>query len=153
MSDLDASFDTRFSLTPVDESGTTETGVLLMGLEAERLLAGLGLAALADDPAQVLIAVDRIRHGVRATMTFEALVEAGAQRWRETRPALAAAVGPASPPAALRKALKDTLRMFAHCDLGDPGPATSAHLAACWLRRNEIDRLAQCPAHGEMTAP
>ncbi|MFF8866364.1 DUF6187 family protein [Streptomyces sp. NPDC015139] len=151
MSDLDA-FDTRFSLTPVDEPGTTETGVLLMGLEAERLLAGLGLAALTDDPAQVLLAVDRIRHGVRATVTFEALVEAGAQRWREARPALTAAVGPASPPAALRKAWKDTLRMFAYCDLGDPGPATSAHLAACWLRRNEIDRLAQRPAPGEMTA-
>ena len=158
MSDLEASvsdpeaFDTRFALTPVDGPAMTETGVMLMGLEAERLLAGLGMASLADDPAQVLLAVDRVRHGVRWSVSFEALVMAGAQRWREARPALAAAGGPASAPAALRKAWDETLRMFAYCDLGGPGPATTAHLAACWLRREEIDRFTRQPVHGEVTA-
>ncbi|PRH80822.1 hypothetical protein C6N75_02080 [Streptomyces solincola] len=130
----------------------TETGVMLMGLEAERLLAGLGLATLADDPAQVLLTVDRIRHGVRATMTFEALVGAGARRWREARPVLAATGGAAATPVALRRAWDETLRLFAHCDLGAPGPATTAHLAACWLRRNEIDQFTQRTVHGEATA-
>ncbi|WP_308355552.1 DUF6187 family protein [Streptomyces sp. ODS05-4] len=144
--------DPRFALTPVDEPAMTETGVMLMGLEAERLLAGLGLATLADDPAQVLLAVDRVRHGVRATMTFEALVGAGARRWREARPVLAATGGAAAAPVALRRAWDETLRLFAHCDLGAPGPATTAHLAACWLRRDEIDRFTQRTVHGEATA-
>ncbi|MGW4272005.1 DUF6187 family protein [Streptomyces seoulensis] len=150
MSDVGV-FDSLFSLTPVDGPAMTETGVMLMGLEAERLLAGLGMAALADDPAQILLTVDRVRHGVGATVSFEALVEAGARRWREARPVLAAVGGPAPAPAALRTAWNETLRMFAHCDLGGPGPATTAHLAACWLRREEIDRLAERPVHGEVT--
>src|SRR5262249_11046326 len=40
-----------FSFPAVDDAPTTEVGVILMGLDAERLLAGLGTAALGDDPA------------------------------------------------------------------------------------------------------
>ncbi|MFI1888504.1 DUF6187 family protein [Streptomyces jumonjinensis] len=145
MSDRD-DYDPRFSLTPVDEPPFTETGVMLMGLDAERLLAGLGMASLADDPAQVALAVDRVRHGVTAALGFDALVETGARRWRGARAALAAA-GPRPPvPASLRRAWDQALRTLSYCDLGEPGPAAIAHLAACWLRQEEIDRCAERPA-------
>ncbi|MCB5165805.1 DUF6187 family protein [Streptomyces bambusae] len=135
-------YDPRFALNPVDEPAFTETGVMLMGLDADRLLAGLGLAALADDPAQVVLAVDRARHGVTAALDFDALVVVGTRRWRDSRPALTAAGSRPPVTAPLRRAWGQTLRMLAHCDIGEAGPATTAHLAACWLRRDEIDRCA-----------
>ncbi|MGG8410034.1 DUF6187 family protein, partial [Streptomyces sp. 12297] len=62
------------------------------------------------------------------------------------RTALALA-GPHPPaPASLRRAWDQALTTLAYCDLGEPGPATTAHLAACWLRHDEIDRCAQRPA-------
>ncbi|MFI5617938.1 DUF6187 family protein [Streptomyces sp. NPDC051567] len=150
-SDDSDDFDTRFSLTSVDGPPLTETGVMLMGLDAERLLAGLGLAALTDDPAltgdpaQVALAVDRARHGVGPAVLAD-LVGSGAQRWCAVRPALAPADRTASAPAALRTAWDQVLRALAHRDIGAPGPATTAYLAACWLRHEEIDRWAGRPA-------
>ncbi|NBE53775.1 DUF6187 family protein [Streptomyces boluensis] len=141
MSDPHA-YDPRFALTAVDDPPLTETGVMLMGLDAERLLAGLGMAALADDPAQVALTVDRAKHGVELRLTFDALVEAGVVRWREARTALDALGGAGAPPASLRKTWERTLAMLDDCDLGAVGPATAAHLAACWLRHQEVDQRA-----------
>ncbi|UQX00012.1 DUF6187 family protein [Streptomyces sp. RerS4] len=146
-------YDPRFSFTPIDEPAFTETGVMLMGLDADRLLAGLGMAALADDPAQVVLAVDRLRHGVTAALGFDALVDAGARRWRSAREAIDAAGPQPSPPVALRRAWDETLRLLTYCDLGDVGPATLAHLAACRLRRDEIDgRVGRPPVMGPAAA-
>ncbi|MEE1796406.1 DUF6187 family protein [Streptomyces sp. BE308] len=142
MSDHD-DYDSRFSLTAVDEPALTETGVMLMGLDAERLLAGLGLATLADDPAQVALAVDRVRHDVPAFPGFDALVDAGARHWRSIRTVIATADSRPPAPASLRRAWDEALRMLTYCDLGESGSATVAHLAACWLRQDEIDRFAQ----------
>ncbi|MEO3977670.1 DUF6187 family protein [Streptomyces sp. CAU 1734] len=146
VTDNDGDDDPRFALIPSDGSALAETGVILMGLDAERLLAGLGMATLADDPAQVALAVDRVRHGVTAPVTFDALVAAGAHRWHSARTALAEVDRTPPAPASLRRSWDRTLRLIAHCDLGGPGPATTAHLAACWLRREEIDSRAARPA-------
>lgn len=163
-------YDPRFALTAVDDPPLTETGVMLMGLDAERLLAGLGMAALADDPAQVALAVDRARHGVELRLTFDTLVEAGVRRWREARAALDAAGSTGAPPASLRKTWERTLALLETeteaeretgtetgdgagetgdgagrtrtGGLGAVGPATAAHLAACWLRHAEVDQCA-----------
>ncbi|MFI8434713.1 DUF6187 family protein [Streptomyces sp. NPDC079020] len=139
-------YDPRFSLSSVDDPALTETGVMLMGLDAERLLAGLGMAALTDDPAQVALAVDRVRHGAAAFPGFDGLLETGVRRWRSARVALAAAGSGPPAPASLRRAWDEALRILAYCDLGDAGSATTAHLAACWLRQEEIDRCARRPA-------
>ncbi|MEU8774903.1 DUF6187 family protein [Streptomyces sp. NPDC048606] len=142
--ELDA-YDPRFSFTPIDEPAFTEIGVMLMGLDADRLLAGLGMAALADDPAQVALAVDRVRHGVTAVLGFDALVEAGLHRWRSARGAIEAAGAQGPAPVSLRRAWDQAMRLLAYCDLGDVGPATLAHLAACRLRQDEIDRYDRSP--------
>ncbi|MFJ3905487.1 DUF6187 family protein [Streptomyces sp. NPDC090025] len=134
-------YDPRFALTPVDEPAFTETGVMLMGLDTDRLLAGLGMAVLADDPAQVMLAVDRLRHGVTATLDYDVLVETGVRRWRSARTAIDAMGPAAATPVSLRRAWEQTVRLLSHCDLGDVGPATLAHLTACRLRRDDIDRF------------
>ncbi|GAA4294285.1 hypothetical protein GCM10023148_56530 [Actinokineospora soli] len=59
---LDAPPDTRFDMPGVDDPVDTEVGVILLGLDADRLLAGLGLASLAEDPGRVAVTVDRVRH-------------------------------------------------------------------------------------------
>ncbi|MER7762769.1 DUF6187 family protein [Streptomyces sp. NPDC097619] len=145
MSDPTA-YDSRFALTPVDGSALTETGIMLMGLDADRLLAGLGLAALTEDPAQVLLAVDRARHGVAAVPDFDGLLAHGLDTWRRARPALAAA-DPTRPgtPTPLRPAWERALRLALTAGPEAPGPATAAHLATCWLRREETDRFAARP--------
>ncbi|AXB47427.1 DUF6187 family protein [Amycolatopsis albispora] len=137
---MSSTHDTRFTLPAVDGPASTETGVILMGLDARRLLAGLGLASLFDDPGQVTLAVDHARHDAPLQFSLDALVAAGATRWLAARDALAAAGGPPADFASLRLAWEQTLRLLAGCDLGDAGPATVAYLAACWLRREEIDR-------------
>jgi hypothetical protein len=151
-------YDTRFSLPAVDASPTTETGVILMGLDAERLLAGLGLADEVydsgpgggdhlGDPALVALTVDHLRHGGGHPMTFDAAIAAGALRWVAARPALAATdPGPAPNAASPRQAWEHTLDTVSGGAAREAGPATRAYLAACWLRRDGIDRRAdRCP--------
>jgi hypothetical protein len=43
----------EFLMPGVDDDPSTEAGVILLGLDAERLLAGLAAAARADDPGLV----------------------------------------------------------------------------------------------------
>ncbi|WP_020670859.1 DUF6187 family protein [Amycolatopsis nigrescens] len=132
--------DTRFSLPAVDAPASTEVGVILLGLDAERLLAGLGLATLADDPGLVALAVDQVRHGALTQFTQEGLVEAGATRWRCLRSTLGAPDAAGS----LRQTWERAIRSLTHSDgpAPGPGPASAAYLAACWLRREDIDRFA-----------
>lgn len=132
--------DSPFLLPGVDDPAATEAGVILMGLEADRLLAGLGLAALADDPTMVTMVVDQARHGALRGITPEALVELGASRWQAVRGALDAAAGPIATSAALRQLWVQATHAVDVADTGDLGPASRAYLAACWLRRVEVDR-------------
>ncbi|WP_410589832.1 DUF6187 family protein [Amycolatopsis sp. lyj-23] len=131
--------DTRFALPAIDDPGSTEVGVILLGLDAERLLAGVGFARLADDPALVTQAVDQARHGV-AGFGLAGLVAAGCARWCAVRDAIGDAPGTSSP-AALRGAWAEAAGRVATA-VPEAGPASVAYLTACSLRRGEVDRLA-----------
>lgn len=128
---------TEFLLPDVDAPASTETGVILLGLEADRLLAGLGLATLADDPARVTMVVDQARHGAVRGLSMAALGELGADRWLAVRSALA---GPTIAPAALRQQWVAAEQAVDSAEIGELGPASRAYLAACLLRRVEVDR-------------
>lgn len=132
--------DTRFALPAVDDPASTEVGVILMGLDAPRLLAGLGIATLADDPTLVTLMVDRVRHDVPGDLDIDGLIATGARRWHTARRALASVDrSRAAPSAALRQAWAQASRAVDAADLGRPGPAGRAYLTACWLRRTEVD--------------
>jgi hypothetical protein len=132
-------YDTVFSLPSVDEDPDTELGVLLMGLGAERLLAGLGVAGPDSDPATTTLVVDQLRHGARHDITLEAALAAGGERWRAARPRLAAAA-PANEvrSAALRKLWAAAARTVTEAGAAHDR-AEHVYLTACWLRRDEID--------------
>ncbi|EME51943.1 DUF6187 family protein [Amycolatopsis decaplanina] len=138
-------YDSRFTLPSIDDAPSTESGVILMGLDAERLLAGVGLARLADEPALVALAVDQARHDALDLGT-DALIEAGILRWRAVRPLIEAgpemtAVG------SLRREWEHATARVAATVTG-LGPASVACLAACWLRRDDIDDMAEFAEHG-----
>ncbi|MGH3760484.1 DUF6187 family protein [Actinophytocola sp.] len=138
-------YDTVFSLpfvdSDTDSDPDTELGVLLMGLGPERLLAGLGVAASGTgDPATVTLLVDQLRHEARPDLTMAAAITAGAGRWRSARSRLAAAdPGVAVRSAALRRLWSSALTAVTGAGLA-VGHAERVYLAACWLRRTEIDR-------------
>jgi len=138
--------DARFTPPRADDPPTAEAGVVLLGLDAEQLLAGLGLATLADDPALVALAVDRIRHDARGALTTGQLVALGARRWRKARDGLAAVGAPGRLVGSPRRAWVQAARVVqAAREREAPGPALSAacaaYLTACWIRRDEIDEL------------
>jgi hypothetical protein len=141
-------YDTVFSLPSVDEDPDTELGVLLMGFGPERLLAGLGVAASGsdgpdDDPAATTLLVDQLRHGARLDLTMAAAFTAGATRWRAARPYLEAAdPDPGIRSAALRRLWASALAAVGNAAL-TLGHAERVYLAACWLRRAEIDRAVE----------
>lgn len=132
--------DTRFSLPSVDDPASTEVGIILLGLDAERLLAGLGLARLADEPALVTLAVDQLRHGALRALTQESLVESGILRWQQVRGLLVAAL-PVASTGSLRTSWDRNERLVTE-SVGAIGPASNAYLTACWLRRDDVDRIA-----------
>ncbi|MEU4252162.1 DUF6187 family protein [Amycolatopsis sp. NPDC026612] len=131
--------DTRFALPSIDAPDATEVGVILLGLDAERLLAGVGFARLADDPALVTQVVDQARHEV-AGLGYAGLIAAGRARWRAVRAAAGSPPGTATP-ASPRRAWAETAEHVAAA-VPDAGPASIAYLTACTLRRREVDRLA-----------
>jgi hypothetical protein len=134
-------YDTVFSFPDIDEEPETERGVLLMGFGPERLLAGLG-AASGEDPVVTTLVVDRLRHDALPGQTFEAAVADGVARWRAARPRLTAATpGAVFPTAALRKRWTGTMAVVIAAGVAS-GAAQRVYLAACWLRRAEIDKLA-----------
>ncbi|HEY3749612.1 MAG TPA: DUF6187 family protein [Pseudonocardiaceae bacterium] len=137
--------DTRFAMPAVDDPALTEVGVILSGLDIDRLLAGLGIACAEkadDDPTMVALVIDRLRHDDSAAMG-EA-VAAGACGWQSARPALAAVDPGPSVSASIRQAWQRALRtvLAAHDDdTPEISPAVQAYLAACWLRHAEVDRV------------
>ncbi|MEV6647295.1 DUF6187 family protein [Amycolatopsis sp. NPDC051371] len=133
-------YDSRFTLPDVDAPSGTEVGVILLGLEPERLVAGLGFARLADDPALVTQAVDHARHGVFSA-DLAGLAKAGLAQWRTLRP-LIADMPARSSPGALRQEWVNSAARVAGA-VPATGAAVLAYLTACWIRRDEIDRLAE----------
>ncbi|MEJ3747480.1 DUF6187 family protein [Actinomycetes bacterium KLBMP 9797] len=143
-------FDPRFSLPAVDAPPLTEVGVILLGLDAARLLAGLGSAGTAGDPAPVALAVDEARHGVAGRPAFADLVSSGRERWSAARGELAAADPASTPSAAPRRLFASAMDTVAGAGLGELGLAERAYLAACWVRRDEVDAYAaDRPATGQ----
>ncbi|MFJ7219507.1 DUF6187 family protein [Amycolatopsis sp. NPDC098790] len=134
--------DPRFTLPGVDEPASTEAGIILLGLEADRLLAGVGLARLADDPALVTLAVDQARHDALTGLGFAGLADAGAARWLALRARLADV---RLAPGALRKQWATAGRLVEAAVPG-LGPASLAYLTACLLRRDDVDELARARA-------
>lgn len=133
--------DTQFLLPGVDDAPSTEAGVILLGLDAERLLAGLAAAARADDPGLIALSVDHARHGVSAAVDFDSLVDEGLQRWQAfVGDGLAEPLEVTS--GSVREAWASALRAVAVHAGDDAGPATRAYRAACWLRRDDVDRCA-----------
>jgi hypothetical protein len=126
--------DTRFALPAVDDPASTEVGVILMGLDAASLLAGLGLVALAEDPTAVTLLIDQVRHGGEASLTRDQLIEGGAHRWRAERDKPL----DAEPGATLRQAWTRAYRAVLDRNAGPA--ASTAYLTACWLRAAELDR-------------
>jgi hypothetical protein len=141
--DEPAPSDTRFSLPACDDPPSTEIGVIAMGLPAEQLLAGLGMAALADDPASVTVLVDQVRHAGAVKMELDHLVAVGLDRWRSAQPGLATAGLANHRAASLRHAWTQAYDAVGRCEIGPLGPATAIYLTACWLRAPEIDTCAK----------
>jgi len=135
-------YDTVFSLPSVDEDPDTELGVLLMGLRPERLLAALGVASEDDDPATTMLVADQLHHDARPGMTFAAAVAAGGDRWRAARPLLSAAAPEAATRSAALRRLWATAMDTVTAAVVAPGRAERVYLAACWLRKDEIDQVA-----------
>lgn len=148
-------YDTEFALPSVDDDPGTEIGVLLMGFNAERLLAGLGVASTEPvaDAAAVTMYVDQLRHDARDDRTLADALVAGARRWQAVRPGLAAVlVGAGERSASLRQQWAAAAAALASAgelapELRTSGDADQVYLVACWLRRAEITRQAEelCP--------
>lgn len=141
MVDEPAPSDTRFSLPACDDPPSTEIGVIVMGLPAEQLLAGLGMAALAEDPAAVTLLIDQARHCGAAQISLNHLVAAGLDRWRAVEPELAAAPRNHQT-ASLRRAWARAYEALGQCENGPAGPAATIYLTACSLRAAEIGKYA-----------
>lgn len=140
--------DTRFAMPSVDATASTEIGVILLGLDAERLLAGLGMATLADDPAAVALSVDHARHDTALRFTTNALVAAGCRQWAAAKPALTTATEGLHPSASPRQAWPQAEHAINTVNPLTTGPAARAYLTACWLRQQEIDHWVEehtCP--------
>lgn len=137
-------------LPALDATPDAEAGIVLIGLDADRLLAGLGLAVLADDAGRVAVTVDRLRHGT--PLGFAELVAHGAAHWRAVRPALAAACPDPRASASVRQTWDGVARALGGSVLGGAGPATRVHLTACWVRRADVD-LAARPARPDPATP
>jgi hypothetical protein len=133
--------DSAFVLPSVDQPASVETGVILAGLGTDRLLAGLGVAGLGDDPTLVTLLVDQLRHG-GGELTMDVALRLGARRWHTVRPALATAGHGTRISGSVRQAWAAATRIVDTADLGTLGPAGRAYLAACWLRHDGIDELA-----------
>ena len=144
--------DGAFAMPAVDQSAEIETGVILAGLDAPRLLAGLGVASLADDATLVTLLVDQVRHSGGGELTMQELHELGARRWREVRPALAGAGAAAPLSGSVRQSWERALRVVSSANLGALGPGSQAYLAACWLRHEAIDGLVSQITGGATTA-
>ncbi|MCR6483514.1 DUF6187 family protein [Amycolatopsis sp. OK19-0408] len=130
--------DSRFDPPDLNAPAAEEAGVILLGLDSDRLLAGLGFARLADDPGLVTQVVDRARHG-GFTADQAGLVAAGIREWRRVRPSVEA-VPAKTAGGGLRREWRDTTTRIATA-VPDAGPASRAYLTACWIRRDEIDRF------------
>jgi hypothetical protein len=131
---------TAFSLPAIDDPASTEAGVIILGLEVRQLLAGLGFAALADDPAAITLLAEQARHAGEARIAMDDLLAAGVRRWHAEREALGPLAGHLASP---RRAWAQAYRAV---EARHRAAAMAAYLTACWLRRAEVDSYADACA-------
>lgn len=130
---------TTFDLPALDADPVAEAGVVLMGLDAHRLLAVLGTAALTAQPGSALLLVDEAWHQGAVRIPFDEAVAAGAAQWREHRAALAEADDGVPRSGAPREAWT-SVHGTAVRALGEHmAPTMLACLAVAWFRREELD--------------
>lgn len=129
-----------FDLPYRDADPIAESGLILMGMDADRLLAILGLAGLTADPGSAVLAVDRFWHAGEIRMSFAEAVAAGAAQWRRYRDALAAEAGGRFRSGGPREAWASSYQV-AGVVAGPAGPTVTACLAACWFRHEEMDEV------------
>ncbi|MFJ2087087.1 DUF6187 family protein [Micromonospora chokoriensis] len=130
-----------FDLPYLDADQVAEAGLILMGMDAERLLAILGLAGLTADPGSAVLAVDSLWHDGEIRMSFAEAMAAGARQWRRYRPALAAEDGGRFRSGGPREAWASSYEVAGAVVAGAAGPTVTACLAACWFRHEEIDEV------------
>lgn len=118
----------------IDDDPLTEIGVILMGLDDQRLLAGLGIAESVDEPSIATLLVDQARHGVLESASLSDLVERGSDRWRVVRPTLMKSRGEAMISGALRQVWTEAFRVVAECEVDWTNTTEVTYLTACWLR-------------------
>lgn len=133
-------YDTVFSLPAVDDPAEVEVGVIILGLSTDRLLAGLGMSDRTEDPTTATLVVDQLRHGATDPMPMHAAIAGGATIWRDSNAALSDVDPRDVRSASVRASFTTALRVVATAGLPGRNPARHAYLAACWLRRVEVDR-------------
>jgi len=129
------------ALPALDADPLSESGVILMGLDARRLLAVLGVATLTAHPSSALLLVDEAAHQGAACIPFDAAVKAGAGQWRMHRPALIAADDGKPRSGAPREAWASAYAHVVWTLDRHAAPTILACLAAAWFRREEINEV------------
>ncbi|MFG1796483.1 DUF6187 family protein [Nocardia sp. NPDC049149] len=130
-----------FDLPELDADPVSEAGVVLMGLDARRLLAVLGTATLTAQPCTAVLLVDKAWHQGVVHIPFDEAVAAGAAQWRKHRAALAAADDGVPRSGGPREAW---VRMYGTAvrALGERmAPTELTCLAVGWYRREELDEV------------
>jgi hypothetical protein len=128
----------EFRAFHVDASAEAEFGVVLMGMDVERVLLALGLAALYSEPADVLRAVDHLVHRDMMVTTAIQARAAAAVVWTKAAPLLpvtSSTTLSGSP----REAWEFCLRVV-RSSLESWPSTLHLYLAVCWFRRAEVTR-------------
>ncbi|MDZ5444410.1 DUF6187 family protein [Micromonospora sp. 4G57] len=141
MSELRYADPAEFDLPYLDADPISEAGLILLGLDAERILAMLGFATLTADPGAAVLVVDSALHNGEFRISFSAAVAAGGAEWRRHRPAFAAADGNRFRSGSPREAWAAMYDVARAAVAENTSSTTVACLAACWFRREEIDQV------------
>ncbi|MEU3051536.1 DUF6187 family protein, partial [Streptomyces sp. NPDC006984] len=134
---------TVFDLPNQDADPVEEAGLILMGLDARRILAVLGTAVLTQQPGTAVLLVDKAWHQGAVRIPFDQAVATGAAQWREQRTALADADEGVPRSGAPREAWARAHGVVTRA-LGERmAPTVGACLAVAWFRREEFDEVAR----------
>lgn len=130
-----------FDLPYLDADRISEAGLILMGLDAERVLAVLGTATLVTDLGAALLAVDAAWHAGEIRVPLATAVRIGAEQWRQHRPALARHDDGRPRSGAPREAWASAHAVATAVLPAATGPTVAACVAVCWFRREEFDEV------------
>ncbi|WP_433546048.1 DUF6187 family protein [Streptomyces sp. CA-294286] len=132
---------TVFDLPDQDADPVEEAGLILMGLDARRILAVLGTAVLTQQPGPAVLLVDKAWHQGAVRIPFDEAVNTGATHWREQRAALAQADDGVPRSGAPREAWARAHGTVVRALGEHMAPTVRACLAVAWFRREEFDEV------------